>query len=148
MNDSVIQQATMLVKGATYKLIEDLSKTKKCYVSDLYNYILTGYNPDERFTNTRTELLTQLCSIVKQIITDGLPEDSDITEEKIEQSAVGFTNQFINIYLNEKVTFPIHQWEGATPVIEDGCILIHESYDTDMIEWLRKVGYNVLLKKY
>lgn len=150
MEDSVLQQATNLVKIAVYKLVSELSTIQKCYVSDFYNYILTGHNPDEMFMDSRTCLLERLCSIIKRIITDGLNDASDrekITEEKIEQSAFGFTNQFLSIYLNEN-TFHIHRWEGATPLVEDSCVIIYEKYDTDVVNWLRTIGYNILLKKY
>ena len=143
------QQVMLIVKTATYKLLE--TRTPKCYVSELYNYVLTGYNPDSKFTEGRSEMLSQLSDVIKQILVDSLKGNKDaeeITEEKIEQSAIGFTNQFMNIYLNENKTFPIQQWDGATPIVEDGCVVVNEDFDVDVIDWLRKIGYNVLLRKY
>jgi len=147
MSEGMAQQVMLIVKTATYKLLE--TRTPKCYVSELYNYVLTGYNPDSKFTESRAEILGQLKDEIKQIITNGLKDnDAEITEERIEQSAFGFTNQFMNIYLNENQTFPIQQWEGATPIVDDSCVVIVGTYDVDVIEWLRKIGYNVLLRSH
>ncbi len=148
MSENMAKQVTLIVKTATYKLLE--TRTPKCYVSEMYNYVLTGYNPESKFTESRSELLAQLSEVIRQIIVDSLKdnEDENITEEKIEQSAIGFTNQFMNIYLNENKTFPIQQWEGATPVVEDGCVVVNEDFYVEVIEWLRRIGYNILLRKY
>ena len=110
---------------------------------ELFNYLLTGYNPEEKFTRTRVNLLEELTEINKHQLRELKTEQLD--EEKIEAFAKRITQSCTSALLSDGIDIP--QFEGATPIVEEACLMVTGTkYNPEAVIWLHKVvGYGILL---
>ena len=150
MTDSGEQQVLAIIKDAMNKLaLKSSTHDTRLYVCELYNFILTGYNPDDKFStddDSRMQLLTALSEIIKDTLTQIIPVEEQ-KEEVIEKALQRVVGSVLGVYISEGVTTPVHQWDGATIVTKNSVLIVSGNvYDEPTVSWLHKtVGYTVLL---
>lgn len=113
-------------------------------IDELFNYLLTGYNPDNKFTKTRLEISDLSVELNKRQIELHSNEEKP-TEEQVTQLATRITQQLTSTLLSEGRS--VTHWEGASPIVEQsGIIVTGTNYNRESILWLHDtVGYAVIL---
>lgn len=121
-----------------------LSVEFDCSIDELFNFLLTGYDPETKFSKTRLEILDVSMKINKRQV-ELHAKDEQITDEQVEQLAARVTQQLTSTLLSEGRN--VNQWEGATPIAEHACLFVTgNTFNVENVIWLHNtVGYAVLL---
>lgn len=129
-----------LVKENLMLLSVELNVT----VDELYNFLLTGYDPSTKFTKTRLEILETSSQLTKRRF-ELDPSEEKPTDEQIDAICSKISSQLTSVLLAEGKD--VVRWDGATPIVENAGLFVNgTSYDIDTIVWLhRVVKYAVLL---
>jgi len=131
---------TSLVKNTYALLSVDLNVS----IDELFNYLLTGYNPEEKFTQSRLDILDIAMKLTSRQI-ELHARDEDLNDEQITQLSARVTQQLTSTLLSEGRN--VTHWEGASPIAEGACLFATgKLFGVETIMWLHDtVGYAVLL---
>jgi len=135
-----MEAITGLVKN-TYAL---LSVELGVEVDELFNFLLTGHDPETKFTKTRLDVLDLSLQLTRKQI-DLHTKDEKLTDEQVNELSARVTQQLTSTLLSEARR--VIQWEGATPIAEQACLFVTgKNFDPEIIIWLHNVvNYAVLL---
>jgi hypothetical protein len=131
---------TSLVKNTYTLLSVELNTT----VDELFNYLLTGHDPETKFTKSRLDVLDLSLQLnARQIELHA--KDEQLTSEQINELAARVTQQLTSILLSEGRN--VVNWEGASTIAKHACLFVAgDKYNRETVLWLHDVvKYAVLL---